>query len=216
MLLFVASRIFHGHDLLAIARFDRFEFSLSVITLLAVAFIGVEQGIAVAVGLAILDRTRLTARPQLHVLGRIPQTTSWAPVGAEQAAQLPGVLVVLFSTPLWYANAVNFRAELQVALTRAIGTPRIVVLDTIGMTDLDYTGNRALSEALDDLDRRHVAFAVARAGEHVRQSLARSGLLTRIGEDRLFPSVNEAVIALWHETAGSPHPSDRDGSGIQT
>ncbi|MGO9752315.1 MAG: SulP family inorganic anion transporter [Solirubrobacteraceae bacterium] len=196
VLLFVAARIFHGRDLLAIARFDRFEFGLSVITLLTVAFVGLEQGIAAAVGLAILDRTRLSARPQLHVLGRIPQTTSWAPVGAEQAAQVPGVLVVLFATPLWYANAVHFGAQLQVALTRAVGTPRLIVLDTIGMTDLDYTGSRALSEALDYLDRNHVTFAVARAGAHVRRSLARSGLLQRIGEHRLFSSVDEAVTAL--------------------
>ncbi len=200
VLLFVAAKLFHGRDLLAIARFDRFEFGLSLITLLTVAFVGVEQGIVVAVALAILDRTRLSARPQLHVLGRIPHTTSWAPVGAEQAAQLPGVLVVLFATPLWYANAVHFRAQLQVALTRAIGTPSVVVLDTIGMTDLDYTGSRALSEALDELERKHISFAVARAGEHVRQSLAKSGLLKRIGEDRLFPSVDEAVTALWHQT----------------
>jgi sulfate permease, SulP family len=88
--------------------FDLFEFGLAVITLLAVAFVGVEQGIAVAVGLAILDRTRLSARPQLHVLGRIPGTNSWAPIGAEQATPIPGVLVVLFATPLWYANAVHF------------------------------------------------------------------------------------------------------------
>ncbi len=196
VLLFVAARIFHRRDLLAIARFDRFEFGLSVITLLTVALVGVEQGIAVAVGLAILDRTRISAGPQLHVLGRIPQTTSWAPVGTERAAQVPGVLVVLFATPLWYANAVHFRAQLQGALTRAIGTPRLVVLDTIGMTDLDYTGSRALSEALDELDRRHISFAVARAGERVRRGLARSGLLERIGEDRLFPVVDEAVTAL--------------------
>ena len=196
VLLFVAARIFHGRDLLAIARFDPFEFGLAVITLLTVALIGVEQGIAVAVGLAILDRTRLSARPQLHVLGRIPQTTSWAPLGAEQAAQVPGVLVVLFATPLWYANAVNFRAQLQAALTRAIGPPRVLVLDAIGMSDLDYTGSRALREALDELDRRQIAFAIARAGEHVRTSLTRSGLLQRIGEDRLFPSVDEAVTAL--------------------
>jgi SulP family sulfate permease len=196
VLLFVAARIFHGRDLLAIARFDPFEFGLAVITLLAVAFVGVEQGIAVAVGLAILDRTRLSARPQLHVLGRIPQTTSWAPLGAEQAAQVPGVLVVLFATPLWYANAVSFRAQLQAALTRAIGPPRVLVLDAIGMSDLDYTGSRALREALDELDRRQIAFAIARAGEHVRTSLTRSGLLQRIGEDRLFPSVDEAVTAL--------------------
>lgn len=166
-------------------------------TLLTVAFVGVEQGIAVAVGLAILDRTRLSARPQLHVLGRIPGTTSRIPISSpEQPAQVPGVLVVLFATPLWYANAVHFHAQLQAALTRAIGTPRLVVLDAIGMTDLDYTGSRSLREALDELDRKHISFAIARAGEHVRTSLSRSGLLQRIGPDRLFPSVDAAVTAL--------------------
>lgn len=197
VLVFVATRIFHVRDLIAIARFDRFELGLAVITLLTVALIGVEQGIGVAVGLAILDRTRLSARPQLHVLGRIPGTTSWTPVsGPQHPGQVPGVLVVLFATPLWYANAVHFQNELEAALARAVGTPKAVVLDTVGMSDLDYTGAAALGEVLDDLDRRKITFAMARTGQHVRQSLARSGLLERIGEDKLFPAVDEAVAAL--------------------
>jgi high affinity sulfate transporter 1 len=205
VLLYVAARIFHGRDLLAIARFDPVEFALAIVTLLAVAFVGVEQGIAVAVGLAILDRTRLSARPKLHVLGRIPHTTSWAPIsGPSKPIQAPGVLVVLFATPLWYANAVHFHDQLHDALNGASEPPRLLVLDAIGMSDLDYTGARSLGEALDELDRKHIAFAIARAGEHVRHSLARSGLLQRIGEDRLFPSVDEAVSALHQDTPGSP------------
>ena len=147
VLLFVAARLFHGRDLLAIARFDPFEFALAVTTMLTVALLGVEQGIAVAVGLAILDRTRLSARPQMHVLGRIPQTTSWAPISSpSEPAQVPGVLVVLFATPLWYANAIHFHDQLQIALTRASGAPRLVVLDAVGMSDLDYTGARSLRD----------------------------------------------------------------------
>ncbi len=202
VLVFVATRIFHTGELIEIARFDRFELGLAIVTLLAVALIGVEQGIGVAVGLAILDRTRLSARPQLHVLGRIPGTTSWAPLSAAgHAVQLPGVLVVQFATPLWYGNAVRFRAELDAARRRAIGQPRIVVLDALGMTDLDYTGFRSLREALDVLDRDHVGFAVARAGTHLRDNLARCGLLERIGSERFFDSVDAAVSAL-----GAPAP----------
>jgi len=197
ILVFVASRIFHGRELLAIARFDRFELGLAVVTLLAVALIGVEQGIGVAVGLAILDRTRLSARPQLHVLGRIAGTTSWAPISAAQnAAQLPGVLVVLFATPLWYANAVHFQTQVRHALGRGIGSTHIVVLDALGMSDIDYTGSRALGDLLDDFDRMHITFGVARAGQRARTSLQRSGLLERIGEDHLFPSVDTAVTRL--------------------
>ena len=86
VLIYVAIRLFKPADLRAIARFDLFEFGLAVVTLLAVVLIGVEQGIGVAVGLAILDRIRLSARPQLHDLGRLPGTTSWAPLSAEPSA----------------------------------------------------------------------------------------------------------------------------------
>jgi len=202
VLIFVATRIFHTRELVAIARFDLFEFGLTVITLLTVALVGVEQGIGVAVGLAVLDRTRLSARPQLHVLGRISGTTSWAPLSsAANTAQVPGVLVVLFATPLWYANAVHFRANVDHALARAEGIPKLLVLDAMGMSDIDFTGSRALREVLDELDRDHIEIAVARAGTHLYQGLARSGLLERIGSERCFPSVGEAVTAFGSKSA---------------
>jgi MFS superfamily sulfate permease-like transporter len=201
VLIFVATRIFHARDVAAIARFDLFEFGLTVVTLLTVALVGVEQGIGVAVGLAVLDRTRLSARPQLHVLGRIPGTTSWAPLSATNAIQVPGVLVVLFATPLWYANSIHFRAQLEAAMDRAEGTPRLLVLDAIGMSDIDFTGSRSLREMLDRLDNDHIGVAVARAGDHLREGLARSGLLDRLGADRFFASVDEAVAALGPERA---------------
>jgi SulP family sulfate permease len=196
ILIYVAIRLFKPRDLRAIARFDLFEFGLTSVTLLTVVLVGVEQGIGVAVGLAILDRIRLSARPQLHVLGRIPGTTSWAPLTTDvPAAQVPGVLVLLFATPLWYANAVHFRDEVAAALERAPDT-RVLILDTLGMSDVDFTGSRALGHVLDACARSHVAFGVARAGDHLHEILQRSGLEERIGENHFFPSVNEAVTAL--------------------
>ncbi len=201
VLIFVATRIFHGREVAAIARFDRFELGLTVITLLAVPLIGVEQGIGVAVGLAVFDRARLSARPQLHVLGCIRGTTSWVPLSiVRDAAQVPGILVVLFATPLWYANAVHFRAELERALTRGEGKPKVVILDALGMSDIDYTGSRALREALDNLDHQNIKFAMARVGSRVHEGLARSGLVERIGAANFFASVGEAVEAVGPST----------------
>jgi MFS superfamily sulfate permease-like transporter len=203
VLIYVAIRLFKPKDLRAIARFDLFEFGLTAITLLTVVIVGVEQGIGVAVGLAILDRIRLSARPQLHVLGRIPGTTSWAPLTPElPAVQVPGVLVLLFATPLWYANATHFRDEVASALSRAPGT-HVLVLDTLGMSDVDFTGSKALGHVLDSCDRAHVAFGMARAGDHLHDILQRGGLAQRIGENRFYPNVDAAVTAL----TGESHPS---------
>jgi MFS superfamily sulfate permease-like transporter len=204
VLIFIATRIFHLRDLRAIARFDLFEFGLAVVTLMVVALVGVEQGIGAAVGLAILDRTRLSARPQLHVMGRIPGTTSWAPLSVEKrAAQLPGVLVVLFATPLWYANSVHFHAQMDAARTRAAGRLHLVVLDALGMSDIDYTGSRALRAVIDELEKDHIDFAVARAGLHACQSLRRSGLYERIGADHFFPAADSAVTSLAPNSPGT-------------
>ena len=197
ILIFVALKLFRWRDLLAIARFDVFEFALAAVTLLAVVLIGIEQGIVVAVGLAILDRIRLTARPQLHVLGCIPGTTSWTPTTAAfDVKQVAGVLVVLFATPLWYANAAHFREMVEGALARADAPVRVLVIDTIGMSDLDFTGSRALARVLDRCARDNIEVGLARTGEHVLRSLRQSGLMDRIGEDHVFPAVDEAVSAL--------------------
>ena len=177
---------------------------LAAVTLLTVVLVGVEQGIGVAVGLAILDRIRLSARPQLHVLGRLPDTTSWQRWALDpRAEQVPGILVALFATPLWYANAVRFSDAVSDALEHAPAPVRVFVLDTIGMSDIDFTGTRAMSQVLDLCERDGITFGIARSGVHLHDSLRRIGLAARIGEDHFFTSVNEAVTAL----ASGPPPA---------
>ena len=197
ILIFVALRLFRVGDLVAIARFNLYEFGLATVTLLAVVLIGVVQGIGVAVGLAILDRIRLSARPRLHVLGRLPGTTSWQRAALDPAAeQFPGTLVALFATPIWYANAVHFRDEVFDALRHAPVPVRVFVLDTVGMSDIDFTGTRALGQVVDLCERDGVAFGIARAGVHLHDSLRRAGLAARIGEDHFFTNVDGAVTSL--------------------
>ncbi len=189
---------------MAIARFSRVEFALAAITLLAVVFVGVEQGIAAAVLLAMLDRIRLAARPQLHVLGRVHGSTSWTPLAANpDATLLPGVLAVLFATPIWYANAVRFREQVAAAVAEH-GPTQVLVLDTLGMSDIDFTGSRELARALDAGDRAHIRFGIARAGDDLRASLRRSGLEARIGPDHFYTTVDEAVTSL---TGGPTSPA---------
>ena len=201
VLIFVAFRLLHVRDLAAVFRFDAWEFGLAVVTALTVALIGVEQGIGVAVALAILDRTRLSARPRVHILGRIPGTTSWDLLESPQRPiEVPGILVLLFAAPLYFANAGHFRAQVDSALNHLPSRPNVLVLDVVGMHDIDFTGARALKHVLDELDREHVAFVLARAGSHMLENLARSGLLERIGTDHVFPSVDQAVSA--------PRPED--------
>jgi len=197
ILVYVASRIFRVRDLLAVMRFDRIEFGLALVTLLTVAFVGVEQGIGVAVVLAILDRTWRSARPQVYVLGKIPGTTSWVPLGHRAGpVPVPGVVVLQLMAPLYYANADHFRFQVRRALTEAPGTPRVLVLDNDAVSDIDFTGTRTVRILFDELERSHIVLAVARAVGGAPRNLRRSGLLDRIGPDHVFDTVDEAVRTL--------------------
>jgi SulP family sulfate permease len=197
VLVYVATHLFHYGDLKAIARFNKIEFGLAIITLLTVALVGVVQGIGVAVGLAILDRTRISDRANLHVLGRIPGTTSWAPLdSANDAAEVAGVLVILFAESLWYANATHFTANLKQALDNRPEPPHALVLDVVGMHDVDFTGTRTLSDLLDELAHRGTVFVMARASGTVQANLERVGLTRRLGGEHFYPSVDEAVTAV--------------------
>jgi MFS superfamily sulfate permease-like transporter len=113
------------------------------------------------------------------------------------------MLVVLFASPLWYANAAHFRAEIDGALARAAEKPSLLVLDTLGMSDIDYTGSRALSRVLDELHRDGIEVVVARAGTHLRRGLERSGLFARIGAVHFYPSVDKAITADGSKGGGS-------------
>jgi MFS superfamily sulfate permease-like transporter len=131
------------------------------------------------------------------VLGRIPGTTSWArPTFEPRAQEQPGVVVAMFATPIWYANADHFREEVADVLAHAPTPVRVLVLDTIGMSDIDFTGTRALTRVVAACERDGITLGIARAGLHLRESLGRVGLAHRIGEDRFFPTVNDAVSAL--------------------
>ena len=71
------------------------------------------------------------------------------------------------------------------------------MLDTIGMSDVDFTGSRALGHVLAACEREHVAFGVARAGDHLREMLRRSGLAPRIGEEPLLPDASTRRSPRW-------------------
>jgi len=197
ILVFVATRLLRLPDLRAILAFDRTEFGLAVVTILAVVFVGIEQGLLVAMLLSLADRVRRSARPRDAVLGREPGTDHWIPIDVGRPAeQVPGVLVYLLYAPLWYGDADYIRVRVRDLIDAAPEPVRVFVLDADGVSDIDYTGVRAFGDLATELKGRGVVTAIARSSHLVHHDLKHSGLLTDIGPDHLFASVEDAVTAL--------------------
>lgn len=196
-LVFVAAKLFRLRELRAIWRFDRVEFALAAVTLLVVALVGIEQGVALAMILSLAERTWRTARPRDTLVGREPGTDRWVPIDiGRPTEQVPGVLVYLVYAPLWYGNADYLRQRILRLVETAPTPVHAVILDADGMSDIDYTGLQALRDIAADLAQNDVTIGIARASHLVHHNLKHGALLSQLGADHLFASVEEAVTAL--------------------
>ena len=193
VLLYVAVRLVNVTQLRTIARVDRTEFGVALVSLAGVVVLGVEAGLAIAVGLAILERTWRSARPHMIELGRRRGTTSWEPLTRGDVHRADHVLAVLFDEDLYFANATIFRRELYDLLRREPATHRVVI-DAAAMSDLDYTGLVVLGEVVRDLAQDGITVALARATHRVRERMAGAGDVV-VPTPELYESVDEAVAA---------------------
>jgi sulfate permease, SulP family len=203
ILILVASRLLRIDELRRILRFDRFEFGVAIVTVLVVGFVGIEQGVVVAILLALVERIRLTARPRDAILGREPGTDHWIPCEIGwPTEQVPGVMVYLVYSPLWYGNANYVMARVREIVDAESEPLHAFVLDANAISDIDYTGATAFAGLVSDLESRGIAVAAARASHLVHHDLRHSGLLRELLAKRLFQSVDDAVKAISGPPAG--------------
>ena len=191
VLLFIAARLIKVAQLRAIWRTSRIEFSLAIVTGLGVVVLGVELGLALAVALAILDRTWRTSRPSMIELGRRKGTTSWEHIDGHGVANVNHVLAVFFGGALYFANAGVFRRDLHQLMAKSPKT-RHLVIDAVAMSDIDYTGLVTLAQLVDDLVKGGVTVSVARANDTVKRELS-TFANESLRDVRLFASVDAAA-----------------------
>jgi sulfate permease, SulP family len=194
VLFFIALRLIKVDALAQIWRASRTEFLFSIVSGLGVILIGVEQGLAIAVALAILDQTWRSARPQMFEMGRHTGTTSWEPVGHPDVDAVDHALVVIFDNDIFFANAGIFRREVHQLLAARPQTKHFV-LDMVAVSDIDYTGMTILAQVVGDIAKDMITFTLARVSDKVRVTLSKSfdeGVRTLA----VYDSVDEAVNAV--------------------
>jgi MFS superfamily sulfate permease-like transporter len=107
-------------ELRRIARFRRSEALLAVTTTVAVLAFDVLYGIAVAVALSIFDLLRRIAMPHDGILGYVPGLAGMHDIDDyPRARQVPGLVVYRYDSPLFFANADDFRRRALASLDAA-------------------------------------------------------------------------------------------------
>lgn len=174
------------------------EFWLAVVTAFGVLTVGVLQGILVAVVLSLIAILYRIARPHDALLDELKANggTVYREVEDKETVWTePGLIVYRFDAPLVFANAAFFTERLGELVANAGAGLQCVILDAEAISDFDSTAAEALENLDADLERLGVELWIARANKPLRQLLQVTGLINRLGQDNIYPSVRAAVVA---------------------
>lgn len=196
VVVYAATRLVDLAEFRRYARFRRSELLLALGTTAAVLAVGVLNGVLVAIGLSILDLLRRVARPHDAIEGFVPGLAGMHDVDDfPDAEPVPGLVVYRYDSPLFFANAENFRARARASVAQAEGPVHWFILNTEAIVEVDITAVDAIEALREELAAQGIVFGLARIKQDLRAALAPSGLLDRIGEELLFPTLPTAVDA---------------------
>ncbi|MGY6500975.1 MAG: SulP family inorganic anion transporter [Acidimicrobiales bacterium] len=173
------------------------------IAFVATLVLGIELGIAAAVGASFVVVAARMMTPHTAVLGRLRGTDLYRNVERfAEAQRVPGVEIIRFDVSLSYLNVAFLKRRVARLLAEAPGPVEALVIDASGVNDIDTSAVEALTELIDELDRRGTTTHLANVKGPVRDVLLRSGLYQSLG-DRIHHQVGDAVESIHHTPPAS-------------
>ena len=202
------------HDIMFFIRIRGWsELALMALIFFATFFYSLSLGIALGVGLSLLQVIRHSTKPRIQILGKVPETLD-AFENAEENPQgvefIEGCLIVKIPEPLTFANTGDLknrlrRLEMYGTTAAHPALPRVrdpehnknIIFDVHGVTSIDGSGAQVLAEIVDGyISRKERVFfcRVPKPSSQVYKMFEKSGIVARAGGAGHFvKSVDEAL-----------------------
>ena len=207
IVIFAALRLIDVEGFRSLRRLRASEFQLALATTLGVLLTNLLVGVALAVGLSVIDLLGRIIRPNDAVIGEVPHLAGFHDVSDwEGATTRPGLLIYRYDAPLCFANAEHFEQRCLEALeaeeSRGVAPVRWLLLNAEAIVDIDSTAAVKLLELIEALEQRGIQLALARVKQDLYATLQRAGLVDRLGSCWIFPTIGTAVAA-YEQVCGS-------------
>lgn len=179
-----------------LSRIKKNDFVLWIVAFIGTLFLGVLQGLAVAVGLSLVIIIYESVRPQITILWRIPGTTIYRNVKQESSgAFIPNVFICRIGSSMYFANASFVKESLltYVSDLSQVNPVEYLVLEMTSVVSIDTTAVHIIQDIVNDFRSRHIQVAFAMVGNRVEKTMRRAELKSFIGQQWFFPTVNDAV-----------------------
>ena len=178
-------------------RMDRVDASLSFAAFLGVVVFGVLQGIVVTIGLSLLAFVIRSWRPYRAELGRVPGRRGYHDLSRNpQGARIPGIVILRFDAPLFFANGATFDDWVRASVKEAGPGVHTVILASEPITDIDTTAIDELVELDEYLSAHDIRLLFAEMKGPVVDVLRKYGMTDRFTPDRFWSTVGAAVDEL--------------------
>ncbi|MCK6209271.1 sulfate permease [Georgenia sp. EYE_87] len=196
LIVFAALQLIDVPGFRKLASFRRAELALAVATLAAVVILGILPGVLLAVALSFVEMLLRVGRPHDAVLGQVPGLAGMHDVDDyPEATTIPGLVVYRYDSPLFFANAEDFRRRALRAVEDQTDRVRWFVLNAEANVEVDLTALDALEALRAELTDRGVVVAMARVKQDLFAELEAYGLVEALGRDRFYATLPTAVAA---------------------
>ena len=198
-------KLFDLKELQSIWHAWRSEAILAIITVIGVTFLGILQGLLLAVFLAVANLIRKSAFPNDAILGLTDDGRVHDITHTPNTHGIPGLIIYRFDAPMYFANSNHFRERVLEIIESSDEPVHWFLWDAETITSLDSTAARMLSQLISELKERKIVFAVARMKGPLKDSVAHSHHLSR-KFDKLphFPSIGLAISSYYESSDTLP------------
>lgn len=194
LVIYAATRLVELPEFSRLLHFRRGDYALAVFTTLGVLATDLLIGVAIAVGLSVIELFARIARPYDAVMGKVPDLPGLHDISDwPGATTIPGLVLYRYDAPIFFANVNNFKRRALAAIEAEKDPVEWFVLNAEAIAEIDITAADMLNELYDELHDRGITFAMARVKQDLYAQLRRSGLLDRIGIDHIYFTLPTAI-----------------------
>jgi sulfate permease, SulP family len=197
IVIFAAFKLIEIPEFMRLYRFRQSEFFLAIITTFGVLVTDILVGVAIAVGLSVIELLSRLAHPHDAVQGTVPNLPGLHDINDwEGATTIPGLVIYRYDAPLCFANAEDFKCRALRSIDLETTPVEWFVLNTEAIVEIDITAMDMLEELYDQLATRGITFAMARVKQDLYAQLKRSPLLKKISKERIYLTLHTMMIGF--------------------
>jgi SulP family sulfate permease len=178
-------------------RISRIEFAFAMISIAGVIVLGVLNGVIVAVGATLLYLIMKGLKPRDALLGRIPDREGFYKLHRhEEARPIPGLCVYLLQSSLLFFNVDYVKGRISDIIQHLPPNVEWLIFDAASAPQIDSTAVVMLDEVRMLAEERGLRFGMVELHQEPYDTLARSGVLGKVGGDMVFEDLEDAVAAF--------------------